>query len=108
MVMPINEHLFRRTVLRRLAVAGGLAGLGSVSQACGLAAPPEAVPRSTAQPADAPRPGGTLRLDIATDPDTLDLQQTSNPASATVLAYLYPALLFQDFDKSYKPWLAGR
>jgi peptide/nickel transport system substrate-binding protein len=115
--MQLERRLHRRSLLRGLAFVGGSTGLTAALQACSPAAPaattagsgtsvaPGATTSGT-QAGETPRVGGTLRLDITTDPDTLDLHQTSNPASSTVFAYLYPQLVFQDFDKSYKPWLA--
>jgi len=59
--------------------------------------------------AGTPKVGGTLRLAVTTDPDTLDLHQTSNSASSTVFGKINaPVLVFQDFDKQYKPWLAEK
>jgi peptide/nickel transport system substrate-binding protein len=95
----------RRAVLRNFL----LIGAGTLLQAC--TAPVPAAP-GTASPStqatDQPRVGGVLRLDIPTDPDTLDPHLTSNPAASRVFAYLYPQLVYQDYDKSYKPWLAEK
>jgi peptide/nickel transport system substrate-binding protein len=106
----------RRRLVRQLVVFGGAAAFGSLLQACAPAtpaAPGGATQASAPTPAAAgasggPRVGGTLRLDIPTDPDTLDPHLTSNPASSRVFAYFYPQLVYQDYDKSYKPWLAEK
>ena len=110
--------MYRRTTLiRGLALVGGAVGLGTLVEACAPGVPAasptsgsvtSSAPNATAQSAGTPRVGGTFHLDVTTDPDTLDLHQTSNPASSTVFGYLYPQLVFQDVDKSYKPWLAEK
>ena len=50
--------------------------------------------------------GGTVTFAAISDPDTLDLHQTSNPISSTVFGWIYEPLIYQDLDNSYKGLLA--
>lgn len=70
-----------------------------VLAACGQAEPaPSAAPVS--------KVGGSVTFVATTDPDTLDLHQTSNPVSSTIFGWIYEPLLYQDLDNSYKGLLA--
>lgn len=60
------------------------------------------------RPVGNPRPGGTLRLQLGSEPDTLDPHLTSSPAASAVLDWIQVPLFYQDDDLSYKPWLAER
>lgn len=71
-----------------------------VIAACG-APPPEAGPVGPAN-----KVGGTVTFIATTDPDTLDLHKTSNPASSTIFGWIYEPLVYQDLDNSYKGLLA--
>jgi peptide/nickel transport system substrate-binding protein len=111
----VRRVIARRRVLRLLAIGGCVAAVLPLLQACAPAAPmapaagsPAAGAPSSATSAAGPRVGGTLRVDVPTDPDTLDPHLTSNPASSRVFTWFYPQLVYQDYDKSYKPWLAER
>ncbi len=72
-----------------------------VAAACGAAAPS---PEAAATPLS--KVGGTVTFVATTDPDTLDLHKTSNPASSTVFGWIYEPLIYQDLDNSYKGLLA--
>ncbi|HEX9268937.1 MAG TPA: ABC transporter substrate-binding protein [Candidatus Limnocylindria bacterium] len=50
--------------------------------------------------------GGSVTFAATTDPDTLDLHQTSNPVSSTIFGWIYETLVYQDLDNSYKGLLA--
>ena len=50
--------------------------------------------------------GGTVTFAAITDPETLDLHQTSNPVASTIFGSIYEPLLYQDLDNSYKGLLA--
>jgi peptide/nickel transport system substrate-binding protein len=50
--------------------------------------------------------GGTVTFAAITDPETLDLHQTSNPVASTVFGWIYEPLVYQDLDNSYKGLLA--
>ncbi|HEV8230643.1 MAG TPA: ABC transporter substrate-binding protein [Candidatus Limnocylindria bacterium] len=70
-----------------------------VAAACG---------QSTPAPSGAPvsKVGGAVTFVATTDPDTLDLHQTSNPVSSTIFGWIYEPLIYQDLDNSYKGLLA--
>jgi peptide/nickel transport system substrate-binding protein len=61
-------------------------------------------PASSASPAS--KVGGSVTFVATTDPDTLDLHQTSNSVSSTIFGYIYEPLVYQDLDNSYKGLLA--
>jgi len=70
-----------------------------VAASCGAPAPaPAAEPTS--------KVGGSVTFVAMTDPDTLDLHQTSNPVSSTIFGWIYEPLVYQDLDNSYKGLLA--
>ena len=50
--------------------------------------------------------GGSVTFVATTDPDTLDLHQTSNPVSSTIFGWIYEPLVYQDLDNTYKGLLA--
>lgn len=77
--------------------------LALIAAACAGPAPtigPEA-PTTAAS-----RVGGTVAFVATTDPDTLDLHKTSNPASSTIFGWIYEPLIYEDLDNSYKGRLA--
>ncbi len=61
-------------------------------------------PASSAPPVT--KVGGAVTFVATTDPDTLDLHQTSNPVSSTIFGWIYEPLVYQDLDNSYKGLLA--
>lgn len=71
-----------------------------VIAACSAPAP-EAGPAGPAN-----KVGGTVTFVATTDPDTLDLHKTSNPASSTIFGWIYEPLIYQDLDNSLKGLLA--
>ncbi len=78
----------------------------STSTAPGVPPKPP-VPTGTPTTAvEAPQVGGTVTFAAITDPDTLDLHQTSNPVSSTIFGWIYEPLVYQDLDGSYKGLLA--
>jgi peptide/nickel transport system substrate-binding protein len=79
---------------RSLALLFILGLLFSLAAACGPAATP------------APAKGGIFTQAVNTDPETMDLQVTSNPAAYTVFSQIYDTLVYQDYDGSYKGYLA--
>lgn len=81
--------------LRRVAV------VALIVAACAPAAAP-----APGGSASGSKVGGTVTFAAITDPDTLDLHQTSNPVASTVFGWIYEPLLYQDLDNSYKGLLA--
>ncbi len=78
----------------------------STSTAPGVPPKPP-VPAGTPTTAvEAPQVGGTVTFAAITDPDTLDLHQTSNSVSSTIFGWIYEPLVYQDLDGSYKGLLA--
>jgi peptide/nickel transport system substrate-binding protein len=65
-------------------------------------------PAAPATGGNAPRStvGGNVTFAAITDPETLDLHQTSNPVASTIFGWIYEPLLYQDLDNSYKGLLA--
>jgi peptide/nickel transport system substrate-binding protein len=61
-------------------------------------------PASSAIPAS--KVGGSVTFVETTDPDTLDLHQTSNTVSSAIFGRIYEPLVYQDLDNSYKGLLA--
>ncbi len=88
----------------------GMVLLGVV--ACGAPASPASVaPLPSVAPTSAVVPeqsklGGTFNVAAITDPETLDLHQTSNPVASTIFGWIYDTLVYQDLDTSYKGLLA--
>ncbi len=56
--------------------------------------------------AGVPKVGGSVTFAAITDPETLDLHQTSNPVASNVFGWIYEPLVYQDLDGSYKGLLA--
>jgi len=72
-----------------------------------LAAAACAAPAPTGQGGTpASKVGGSVTFVATTDPDTLDLHQTSNPVSSTIFGWIYEPLIYQDLDNTYKGLLA--
>ena len=68
-----------------------------------LAAAACAAPAPTGQGGTpASKVGGSVTFVATTDPDTLDLHQTSNPVSSTIFGWIYEPLIYQDLDNTYK------
>jgi len=74
--------------------------LALLAAACAGPAP------STSPAAPAGKVGGSVTFVAITDPDTIDLHQTSNSVSSTIFNWLYEALVYQDLENTYKPLLA--
>ena len=72
-----------------------------VAAAC---APQAAPPGGSGSPTS--KVGGSVTFVATTDPDTLDLHQTSNPVSSTIFGWIYEPLIYQDLDNTYKGLLA--
>ena len=71
--------------------------------------PSTVVPTKPPEPTKAPtvsKVGGTLNIVEISDPDTLDLQQTTQTTSGNITGRIYEKLVYQDLDKSYKGLLA--
>ncbi|TME37144.1 MAG: hypothetical protein E6I57_12230 [Chloroflexi bacterium] len=66
---------------------------------------PQATPPGPSGTA-ASKVGGSVTFVATTDPDTLDLHQTSNPVSSTIFGWIYEPLVYQDLDNSYKGLLS--
>jgi len=66
---------------------------------------PQATPAPPSASA-ASKVGGSVTFVATTDPDTLDLHQTSNPVSSTIFGWIYEPLVYQDLDNTYKGLLA--
>jgi len=73
--------------------------LGLLVAACGSAP-------STSSGAPASKVGGSVTFVAITDPDTIDLHQTSNSVSSTIFGWLYEPLITLDLDNNYKGLLA--
>lgn len=71
-----------------------------------LAAACAPAPQPPAANASGSNVGGSVTLAAISDPDTLDLHQTSNPISSTIFGWIYEPLIYQDLDNSYKGLLA--
>jgi len=78
-----------------------IAGLVLLFTACTTAAPSPSASASSGS-----KVGGTVTFAAITDPETLDLHQTSNPVASTIFGYIYEPLVYQDLDNSYKGLLA--
>jgi peptide/nickel transport system substrate-binding protein len=81
----------------------------TVPPAVSATQPPAAAPTKPPEPTKAPevsKVGGTLNLVAVGDPDTLDLQQTSQVASGNITGQIYEKLVYLDLDKTYKGLLA--
>src|SRR5438128_1809750 len=79
--------------------------------ACGAPASPAAVlpPASAAPTVVAPeqsKVGGTVNRIAISDPETLDLHQTSNPIASTIFGWIYEPLVAQAPDGNYVGLLA--
>ncbi len=61
---------------------------------------------TTAVVPEASKVGGSVTFAAITDPETLDLHQTSNPVASTIFGAIYEPLVYQDLDNSYKGLLA--
>jgi len=77
-----------------------IAGLVLLFTACTTAAP------SPGAGASGSKVGGTVTFAAITDPETLDLHQTSNPVASNIFGSIYEPLVYQDLDNSYKGLLA--
>src|SRR5438128_9821520 len=77
-----------------------MVGLALLLAACTSAAPAPGGSTSGS------KVGGTVTFAAITDPETLDLHQTSNPVASTIFGYIYEPLVYQDLDNSYKGLLA--
>jgi len=74
--------------------------LGLLVAACAGSAP------STSSGAPASKVGGSVTRVAITDPDTIDLHQTSNPVSSTIFGWVYEPLITLDLNNNYIGLLA--
>ncbi|HWV22954.1 MAG TPA: ABC transporter substrate-binding protein [Thermomicrobiales bacterium] len=96
-----DRNLDRRSFMQR-ATALGLSAraIGVLLGAAGTAVP-AAIMTASAQEA-----GGKISFAVSTDPETLDLHNTSNGSAWTVFDNIYSSLFYQDLDLSFKGLLA--
>ncbi len=103
----LRDRVHRRAFLSGMVAGGRGMGMGLVLAAC-TTSPPTHVPATQKVGAPTLKVGGSFREAVTTDPDTFDPHVTSDPASSAVFANIYSTLLFQDFDKTYKPLIVDR
>jgi peptide/nickel transport system substrate-binding protein len=94
---PVGRHFDRRTLLR-MAAAGSVGGSAALTGA--------ATYRSVAAQTPAPKSGGTLRIGLNTDPDTLDPHLSGTLSAWFVWDQVYSALLSYTPDYEIIPDLA--
>src|SRR5262245_9657963 len=105
------DDLLRSPVTRRRLLTGAAAVAGSAALPIGAAsvlaqATPEATAPAGGTPAVTGTPGGTLRVTLGAEPDTLDPHKGATLFDIDVFNALYDALINDDFSEAVKGDLA--
>jgi len=99
--IPLTHPLDRRILLQLTAAGVGSLGLATLARR-GVGATP-----SGAQTDETPKPGGTLKIGLNTDPDTLDPQLSGTLSAWFVWDQVYSTLIGYSPDYQIVPDLAS-